>query len=189
MLAKRFHESNAITVSGVHGEARRLRVAADFLAAAERARPLAVWPMLRPQAGRPFATRRGIQVDRGRNRFSFRRRFPCSLLPTLCARLLSRARHAIHSFRRCDPLCVPVFRCISICRREASPLSRPSNCMSIPSEPLEGRNGQGEGMPDAAFVTVHSKCARSGASRLDHCLFSQSSNTCAPRLWWMPARS
>jgi hypothetical protein len=37
------------------------------------------------------------------------------------------------------------FRCISICRREASPLSRPPNCMLNPSEPLEGRNGQGEG--------------------------------------------
>jgi hypothetical protein len=33
----------------------------------------------------------------------------------------------IHSFRRCDPLCAPVFRRISICRREASPLSPPPN--------------------------------------------------------------
>jgi hypothetical protein len=83
---------NAIMVSGVHGEPRcasprtswpRLNVP-----------PLAAWPMLSPQAGRPFATRREIPVDRGRSHFSFRRRFPCSLLPKLCARLLSRARHA-----------------------------------------------------------------------------------------------
>jgi hypothetical protein len=58
--------------------------------------PLAVWPMLGRQAGHLFAMRRGIPGDRGRNRFSFHRRFPCSLLPRLCARLLSRARHVIH---------------------------------------------------------------------------------------------
>ncbi len=117
---------NAITVSGVHGEARRLRVATALLADA--------WPPSRP----PFCDEAGIPVDRGRNRFSFRRHFPCSLLPKLlpklCARLLSRAHHAIHHFHRRDSLCIPVFRGISICRHVASALSRPSSCMLNPSE-------------------------------------------------------
>ncbi len=103
---------NAIVKSGIHNEARRLRVAAAFLAAAESSaagRLAEAWSPSRP----PFAMRCGIPVGRGRNRFSFRRHFPCSLLPRLCARLLSPARHAIHGFRRCEPLCVPIFRCIS----------------------------------------------------------------------------
>ena len=37
--------------------------------------------------------------------------------------------------------------------------------MLKPSEPLEGRNGQGEGLARCG-LTVHAKCARSGASRL-----------------------
>jgi hypothetical protein len=99
--------------------------------------PLAVWPMLGRQAGRLFAMRHGIPVGRGRSRFTFRRRFPCSLSPKLCVRLFSLGRHAIHSFRRCGLLCVPVSLCTSICRPEASH-SLP-NCMLKPSPPIEGR--------------------------------------------------
>ena len=153
MLAKRFHESTRLTAK--HGACGSPRPSSPRL----NVPPLAVWPMLGRQAGHPFATRRGIPVDRGRNRFSFRRRFPC-------------------------------FRCISICRREASPLSRPPNCMLNPSEPLEGRNGQGEGLARCGLRRRALEAyICSGASRLDHCLFSQSSTLLRAASLVMPARS
>jgi hypothetical protein len=146
--------------------------------------PLAVWPMLGRQVGRPFATRHGIPVGRGRNRFSFRRRFLCSLSPRLCVRLLSLGRHVIHNFRRCDPLCVPVFRCISLCRREAPPLSRPpdsiveSECMLNPSQPVERRIGRGRVALCGVRPRALEAYIRSGASRTDHyCLMIQSSTS------------
>ena len=173
MLAKRFHESTRLTAK--HGACGSPRPSSPRL----NVPPLAVWPMLGRQAGRPFATRREIPVDRGRNRFSFRRRFPCSLLPRLCARLLSRARRVI---QRCDPLCDPVFRCISICRREASPLSRPPNCMSNPSEPLEGRNGQGEGLARCGLRHRALEVCTLGCVSITACSASRR-HSCAPRLW------
>ena len=181
MLAERFHESTqswCLAFTTKHGACGSPRPSWPR----PNARPLAVWPMLGPQAGRPFATRRGIPVDRGRNRFSFRRRFPCSLLPKLCARLLSRARHEIHNLRRCDPLCVPVFRCISICRREASPLSCPPNCMLNSSEPLEGRNGQGEGLARCGLRHRALEVCTLGCVSITACSASRR-HSCAPRLW------
>jgi hypothetical protein len=50
------------------------------------------------QTGRPFATRHGTTIDRGRNLFCFRR-FPCLPLPRLCVPLHPPARHAIRNFQ------------------------------------------------------------------------------------------
>jgi hypothetical protein len=51
-------------------------------------------------------------------------------------------------------------------------------------QPVEGRIGR---EPQAAFDAVHAK--HSGASRLDHCLFSQSSTSLRAASLVMPARS
>jgi hypothetical protein len=69
----------------------------------------------------------------------------------------------------------------SAMRREASPFSRPPNCMLTPSEPVEGRIGREAS--DTAFDAVHSKCTFPRVRQDSITAISSASRPCAPRIW------